>query len=245
MKNTILVVDDEQDVLRLVTSNLNSAGYETITAEDGSKGLARARGDKPDLMILDLMLPSMSGLEVCRSIKGDPAMASMPVIMLTAKHEEIDRVVGFELGADDYVTKPFSPRELVLRVQSLLRRSMGWNQPAAPKPEGAPKRESGVIKIGPIEIDVDRYQVRVQGRRLEFSPIEFKLLLALAKGHGKVLSRGELLSEVWGYESDTETRTVGMYVMRVREKLGGTAECLETVRGFGYRVALPARQKPS
>ncbi|MGB8356193.1 MAG: response regulator transcription factor [Chthoniobacteraceae bacterium] len=240
MKNTILVVDDEQDVVRLLVSNLKRAGYETLTAEDGDRALARARSDKPDLMILDLMLPSISGLEVCRSLKGDPSMAGMPIIMLTARHEEIDRVVGFELGADDYVTKPFSPREMVLRVQSLLRRSTGWNQAAAPKSRQSGERESGIVKIGPIVLDSDRCEVRVQGRALEFSRIEFKLLSVLAKNPGKVHTREELLSEVWGYESDTETRTVDMHVLRVREKLGNTADCLETVRGFGYRITSQA-----
>ena len=240
MKNTILVVDDEQDVVRLLVSNLKRAGYETLTAEDGDRALAKARSDKPDLIILDLMLPSISGLEVCRSLKGDPGMAGMPIIMLTARHEEIDRVVGFELGADDYVTKPFSPREMVLRVQSLLRRSTGWNRAAAPKPGQSGERESGIVKIGPIVLDSDRCEVRVQGRVLEFSRIEFKLLSVLAKNPGKVHTREELLSEVWGYESDTETRTVDMHVLRVREKLGNTADCLETVRGFGYRITSQA-----
>ena len=242
MKNTILVVDDEQDVLRLVTSNLKRAGYETIIAEDGGQALNKARNEKPDLMILDLMLPSISGLEVCRSLKGDPAMADMPVIMLTARDEEIDRVVGFELGADDYVTKPFSPRELVLRVQSLLKRAGSWTQKPAPKAAQGGERDSGVVKLGPIVLDADRCEVRVQGRPLDFSRTEFKLLSVLAKNPGRVHTRDELLSQVWGYESDTETRTVDMHVLRVREKLGSSAECLETVRGFGYRMIIPAHR---
>jgi len=242
MKNTILVVDDEQDVLRLVTSNLKRAGYETIIAEDGGQALSKARSEKPDLIILDLMLPSISGLEVCRSLKGDPAMADMPVIMLTARDEEIDRVVGFELGADDYVTKPFSPRELVLRVQSLLKRAGSWTQKPAPKAAQGGERDSGVVKLGPIVLDADRCEVRVQGRPLDFSRTEFKLLSVLAKNPGRVHTRDELLSQVWGYESDTETRTVDMHVLRVREKLGSSAECLETVRGFGYRMIIPAHR---
>jgi two-component system, OmpR family, phosphate regulon response regulator PhoB len=239
MKNTVLIVDDEQDVLRLVESNLKRAGYDTIVSKDGRHALGLARSEKPDLMILDLMLPTMSGLEVCRALKGDSATANLPILMLTARHEEIDRVVGFELGADDYVTKPFSPRELVLRVQSLLRRCGNWQRPQGSKPGAG--QESGVLKTGDITLDHNRCEVRVGGRSIGFSPTEFKLLAILAQQPGRVLSREKLLTEVWGYENDTETRTVDMHVLRVREKLGRAADCLETVRGFGYRITSPRR----
>ena len=244
MKNTILVVDDEQDVIQLVLSNLKRAGYAVITAEDGQQGIDIARSDKPDLMILDLMLPSMSGLEVCRVLKGDPGIALMPIIMLTARQEEIDRVVGFELGADDYVTKPFSPRELVLRVQSVLRRSLGWQTVAPGKSPKQPATtlEPAKLKTGPLMFDYERCEVRVRDKTVAFSRTEFKLLSVLAEKPGTVHSREKLLNEVWGYHNDTETRTVDMHVLRLREKLGAAADCLETVRGFGYRITDPSRR---
>jgi two-component system phosphate regulon response regulator PhoB len=244
MKKTILIVDDEQDVLRLVESNLNRAGYDTIVSKDGSQAVDMARSESPDLMILDLMLPTISGLEVCRTLKGDPATAKLPIIMLTARVEEIDRVVGFELGADDYVTKPFSPRELVLRVQALLKRCPDWRQSNASSVNHGKKaagQESGIVKTGEITLDHDKCEVRVGDRAVGFSPTEFKLFATLAQQPGRVLSREKLLAEVWGYENDTETRTVDMHVLRVREKLGKAADCLETVRGFGYRVIAPRR----
>lgn len=237
MRGTILVVDDEQDVLNLVATNLRRAGLMLITAMDGEQALHKARHDKPDMMVLDLMLPGLSGLEVCRTIKGDPNTAGMPILMLTARQEEIDHVVGLELGADDYVTKPFSPRVLVLHVQAVLRRSQGWRQ------KGETRRVSmtkpGIVKAGDITLDYDRCEIRVGGRSVEFSRTEFKLLSVLAERPGKVLSREQLLNQVWGYESETETRTIDMHVKRLREKLGGAADCLETVRGFGYRIIEP------
>jgi two-component system phosphate regulon response regulator PhoB len=245
MKQTILVVDDEADVSQMLKSNLKRAGYSVVAVEDGQQAIDAARSDKPDLMILDLMLPSMSGLEVCRVLKGDAATSRMPIIMLTARHEEIDRVVGFELGADDYVTKPFSPRELVLRVQSVLRRSTGWQEaPAArvQKTEGATNgAEPVTLKAGRITLDYERCEVRVGQKSIPFSPLEFKLLSVLAERPGAVCSREKLLNEVWGYQKDTETRTVDMHVLRLREKLGNASDCLETVRGFGYRITETSR----
>ncbi len=240
MKNKILIVDDEKDIQRLVSSSLKRAGFDTIASRDGRKAIDMARREAPDLMILDLMLPTVSGIEVCRTLKAEPATAKLPIIILSARHEEIDRVVGFELGADDYVTKPFSPRELVLRVQALLRRCAHWRQPdgnAAPARKPVAGQGTGVVKTGGIILDHDKCEVRVGERALGFSPTEFKLFATLAQQPGRVLSRERLLSEVWGYENDTETRTVDMHVLRVREKLGRAADCLETVRGFGYRIA--------
>jgi two-component system phosphate regulon response regulator PhoB len=243
MKNTILVVDDEPDVVNLVRSNLMRAGHAVITAEDGQLGIDMARCEKPDLMILDVMLPSMSGLEVCRVLKSDPGIARMPIIMLTARQEEIDRVVGFELGADDYVTKPFSPREMVLRVGVVLRRASGWQAGTLagdPMQPGA-FQEARLVKSGPLLLDYDRCDVRAGGRRIAFSRTEFKLISILVERPGTVHSREKLLNEVWGYHSDTETRTVDMHMLRLREKLGPASNCLETVRGFGYRIADPSR----
>lgn len=232
MKSTILVVDDEQDVLNLVESNLRRAGFDTINAKDGREGLSLARMQQPHLAILDLMLPSLSGLDVCRELKRDAATAALPVIMLTARQEEIDRVVGFEIGVDDYVTKPFSPRELVLRVQAMLRRCPDWRQ----KPKSAASAVPGVLASRGFTLDYAQCKVFVNGKCAGFSRTEFKLLSVLAERPDHVHSREELLTKVWGYVADIETRTVDMHVLRVREKLGRAAGCLETVRGFGYRI---------
>lgn len=224
MNPTILVADDEEDVLNLVATNLKAAGFTVLKAEDGSSALQKARTQNPALIILDLMLPGMSGLEVCKVLKGEPKTAGVPIIMLTAKAEEVDRVLGLELGADDYITKPFSPRELVLRVKSVLRRS------------ATPAEPPGVLKIGPLAIDRERHQVRVKNKEIELTATEFKLVLLLVERRGRVQSRDSLLNEVWGYESLIDTRTVDTHVRRLREKLGPAADCIETVRGFGYRV---------
>jgi len=242
MNNHVLIADDEDDVLQLVSSNLKSAGFKVIEARNGADALEETRKRQPALIVLDWMLPDLSGIEVCKLLKGDKLTKAIPVLMLTAKTQEIDRIIRLEVGADDYVTKPFSPRELVLRVQSLLKRAGSWTQKPAPKAAQGGERDSGVVKLGPIVLDADRCEVRVQGRPLDFSRTEFKLLSVLAKNPGRVHTRDELLSQVWGYESDTETRTVDMHVLRVREKLGSSAECLETVRGFGYRMIIPAHR---
>ena len=222
----ILVVDDEPDVLQLVSSNLKSAGFDVIKAGDGVSALAQARDTLPSLIVLDLMLPEMSGLEVCRVLKKEPSTNQIPIIMLTGKAEVADRIVGLELGADDYLTKPFSPRELVLRVKSVLRRG---NE----TPEIAER-----ITLGRIKIDRVRYEITVDGKPVDFTRTEFKLLTLLIERRGRVQSRDTLLHDVWGYESDT--RTVDTHIRRLREKLGESADCIETIRGFGYRVAEPA-----
>lgn len=225
MNQGILIADDEEDVLNLVGANLKTAGFRVFKAEDGPAAIQKARTEKPDLIILDLMLPGMSGLEVCKVLKGDLVTAAIPIIMLTAKAEEVDRIVGLELGADDYITKPFSPRELVLRVKSVLRRSE------------KPAEQSEVLRVGAIVVDRARHQVRVKSRVLELTATEFKLLLILIERRGRVQSRDRLLNDVWGYESAIDTRTVDTHVRRLRDKLGGAADCIETVRGFGYRIA--------
>jgi len=225
MRNKILVIEDEPDVLRLVAANLESAGFSVITASDGIEGLAKARAELPALILLDLMLPGMSGLEVCKKVRVDSETAGILTIMLTARHEEYDRIVGFELGADDYICKPFSPRELVLRVKSVLRSNAG----AAASP--------GVLEVGPLRIDRRGREVRVNGVPVSLTATEFNLLATLAQRRGRVLSRQSLLDQLWGVETSGESRTIDVHVRHLREKLGAAAECIETVRGFGYRLS--------
>jgi len=220
----ILIAEDEPDVLTLVAGNLKTAGYQVLKAEDGESALEQARHALPALIVLDLMLPGMSGLEVCRVLKTDSATRAIPILMLTAKAEEIDRIVGLELGADDYVTKPFSPRELVLRIKSILRRAT------------SPSEASDVLRHGDIQVDRSRYEVQVRGKAVEFTATEFKLLTVLMERRGRVQSRDTLLNDVWGYESLIDTRTVDTHIRRLREKLGKAADCIETIRGFGYRM---------
>lgn len=221
----ILVADDEPDVLQLVSINLKNAGFNVLKAEDGLSALNQARETLPALMVLDLMLPEMSGLEVCKVLKKEPATSQIPIIMLTAKAEEVDRIVGLELGVDDYITKPFSPRELVLRVKSVMRRA------------AASGEISDQLSLGDIRIDRSRYAITIGGKPVDFTATEFKLLALLIERRGRVQSRDTLLNDVWGYETAIDTRTVDTHIRRLREKLGKSAEYIETIRGFGYRVA--------
>ncbi len=222
--NKILVADDEADVLNLVSTNLKNAGFTVIKAQDGATALAKARANLPALIVLDLMLPGMSGIEVCKTLKNDPATAHIPIIMLTAKAEEIDRILGLELGADDYITKPFSPRELVLRVKSVVRRAGGQGE----RPDQ--------LTVGDVVVDRLRFDVSVKGEPLEMTPTEFKLLLILMERRGRVQSREVLLNDVWGYDNVLDTRTVDTHVARLREKLRKGKVNIDTVRGFGYRI---------
>src|SRR5262252_771718 len=217
----ILIIEDESDVADLLEMGLRKAGFKTTTVADGASGLQKVRDARPDFIILDLMLPKMSGLEVCKILKSDTATSHTPILMLTAKAEEIDRIVGLEFGADDYVTKPFSPREVVLRIRAILRR-------------GETPEER--LKAGPISIDPARYDVRVNGKQVHLTSIEFKLLQKLIQRRGRVQDRDRLLNEVWGYESVIDTRTVDTHVRRLREKLGKAGDAIETVRGCGYRL---------
>jgi two-component system, OmpR family, phosphate regulon response regulator PhoB len=220
----ILIVEDENDVVDLLMLNLRKAGGFLISkAADGATGLTKARAEKPDFIILDLMLPKIPGLEVCKILKSETATRHIPILMLTARAEEIDRVVGLECGADDYVTKPFSPREIVLRIKAILRR-------------GATEEADDRLSAGPITIDPARHEVLVNGKRVELTSLEFKLLRTLMQRRGRVQERDRLLNEVWGYESVIDTRTVDTHVRRLREKLGKAGEVVETVRGFGYRM---------
>ncbi|BBA69631.1 response regulator transcription factor [Geobacter sulfurreducens] len=221
---TILIIEDERDLADLVAFNLEKEGYRTLTALDGANGLELARSQPPDLILLDLMLPGMMGMEVCKILKKSEKTAHIPVIMLTARGEEIDRVVGFEVGADDYVVKPFSTRELLLRVKAVLRRSL------PDKPKGK------VINVGPVTIDTERHMVAVEGDDVTLTTTEFKLLLNLAERLGRVQSRDLLLKNVWGYNYVGDTRTVDTHITRLRTKLGQAGELIKTVRGFGYKM---------
>ncbi len=222
----ILVVEDEADLAELVAFNLQQAGHTVTTAGDGATALAEIQRAAPDLVVLDVMLPDIAGLEVCRRLRRSEATVSLPVIMLTAKGEEVDRVVGFEVGADDYVVKPFSPRELILRVEAILRRI------------GASAAEPArMIQIDKLTIDVGAHRVSVDDEEVMLTALEFRLLLDLASRRGRVQSRDALLERVWGYAPGIETRTVDTHVKRLREKLGIAAAYIETVRGVGYRMS--------
>jgi DNA-binding response OmpR family regulator len=223
MKPKILVIDDEPDALELIEFNLKAAGCEVVTAADGQAALKKARQLLPALIILDLMLPEVDGLEVCKILRRDPKTAAIPIVMVTAKAAEIDRILGLELGADDYVTKPFSPRELVLRVKRLLRR------------ETTPSAPAERIEVKELVVDLSRHQAFVKNKPVDLTATEFKLLTVLAQRRGRVQSRDQLLQDVWDYDNVIDTRTVDTHMRRLREKLGPAARYLDTVRGVGYR----------
>jgi two-component system phosphate regulon response regulator PhoB len=223
MKPKILVVDDEPDLVELIEVNFTAAGFTVFFAANGAAALRQAREKAPDLILLDVMLPEMDGLEVCKILRQDAATRRIPILMLTARAAEIDRILGLELGADDYVTKPFSVRELVLRVKNLLRR-----RPAL-------ESGGGLIQFGSLLIDRPRHQVTVEGKPLDLTLTEFNLVTLLAERKGRVQSRDQLLKDVWGYNSMVDTRTVDTHMRRLRAKLGPAAKYLDTVRGIGYR----------
>jgi two-component system phosphate regulon response regulator PhoB len=224
-KPKILIVDDEADALEVLGFKLREAGYEPLIAADGTTALTLARVERPALVVLDLMLPEIDGLEVCRLLRRDPATAGLPIIMLTAKATETDRIVGLEIGADDYVTKPFSPRELVLRIKKVLARA------------SAGEDNSGHLRHGELEIDAARHAVLVKGKPVALTATEFKLLEVLVRRRGRVQTRDRLLQDVWGYENPIDTRTVDTHMRRLRERIGPAAHLLETVRGVGYRCS--------
>lgn len=222
-KNTLLVIDDELDLVELVRFNLEREGYRVLGAADGEAGIAAALREKPDLVIVDLMLPGIDGFEVCRELRRRPQTAQVPILMLTAKSAEADRVVGLELGADDYVTKPFSPRELVARVKALLRRSAGYQLPAER------------IKRGELSIDSASHEVACGHRKIELTATEFRLLEFLAAHPGFVHSRSALIEGALGSDITVLERTIDVHIMSLRRKLGKCGEWIETVRGFGYK----------
>lgn len=224
----ILVVDDEEHILELIKFNLESAGYQVVTAENGEDALRLCSEEKPDLVLLDIMLPGIDGLEVCRRLKSQKETMLIPIIMITAKGEEVDKIIGLELGADDYITKPFSVRELVARVKALLRRAR------LSIPEVL---EDNVIKLGDLVINSSTYEVYKGEEKIDLTLKEFGLLKLLVLNKGKVLTRDFLLDKVWGYEYYGETRTVDVHIRYLRQKLEkvGIKQCIETVRGVGYR----------
>ncbi len=224
MRQTILVVDDEPDIVEIIQYNLEKSGFDVIVAADGPVALEKARDETPDLIVLDLMLPGLEGTDVCRILKQDDRTRSIPILMLTAKSEEIDRIIGLELGADDYVVKPFSPREIALRIRNILRR------------RSAPET-LGPVRAGPLVIDVEGHHVSVSGSTVSLTATEFKLLAILFQRRGRVQTREELLDVVWGYDYMGYGRTVDAHIKRLREKLGEAAGMVETVRGVGYRFA--------
>ena len=225
--NKILVVEDEPDILEMVRYNLDQAGLDVETAEDAERALQSVQEILPDLIILDLMLPGIDGLDMCRQLKQDARTRHIPILMLTARKEEVDRIVGLELGADDYVVKPFSPRELVLRAQAILRRSQGSLQSTTDTETW--------LHMGPISIDKAAHQALLNGDPLELTGTEFKLLITLIERRGRVQTRDDLLNTVWDYEYSGYGRTVDTHIRRLREKLGEASEWIETVRGVGYR----------
>jgi phosphate regulon transcriptional regulator PhoB len=224
MAATVLVVDDEKDLVDLVKYHLEKEGLKCLEARDGETALQLAKERIPDLVVLDLMLPGLDGLEICRKLRKDPKTSSIAIIMLTAKAEEVDRIVGLEMGADDYMVKPFSPRELVARVKAVLRRGQGQDTPA-------------VKRVGTLEVDEGKHQIAVAGTAVELTVKEFDLLCALMRANGRVLNRDQILETVWGYSNavDIESRTVDVHIRRLREKLGKEYKRIVTVKGVGYR----------
>jgi len=230
MPPQVLIVDDERDLVRLLEFNLQQAGFETAAAFDGEQALQRVRHRVPDLVVLDLMLPDLPGTEVCKQLKSSARTRNVPVLMLTARTDEVDRVVGFELGADDFVTKPFSVRELVLRIKAILRRG------------GAGEAEDLQETVGPIRVDPSAHRAWVEGGEVALTALEFRLLTTFMSRLGRVQTREALLQDVWELASDLQTRTVDTHVKRLREKLGAGRELIETVRGTGYRMVDPAER---
>jgi len=229
-KPQVLVVEDERDIVKVLEFSLKQAGFEAAVAYDGEQARACLERRVPDLVLLDLMLPDVPGTEICKQLKSVPRTANVPVLMLTARGEEIDRVLGFELGADDFVIKPFSVRELMLRIKAVLRR------------RSADDHELLRTEIGPIRMNLETHRVYVGDEEIDLTALEFKLLLSLISRAGRVQSREQLLDEVWGLSPETQTRTVDTHIKRLREKLGSARELLETVRGAGYRLNDPAEQ---
>jgi len=221
----VLIVEDEPDIRNLIVHHLTRDGFRCRTAGSGAEALARVRAAAPDLVVLDLMLPEMTGLEVCRRLRADPTTAGVPIIMLTAKTDEVDRIVGLEMGADDYVAKPFSPKELVARVRAVLRRAH-------------PAETARPLAVGTVRLDTSRHVVTVGGRPVELTPKEFDLLHALLEAGGRVLSREHLLNRVWGYAraDEIESRTVDVHIRRLRSKLGPEERRIATIKGVGYRL---------
>jgi len=222
----ILIIDDEKDIVETIEYNLKKEGFSVHKSFDGINGLRLIKEINPDLVVLDLMLPGMSGIEVCKAAKKNDKTSKIPIIMLTAKKQEVDKIVGLEVGADDYIVKPFSMKELIARIKAILRRYI-----SIPKGEKA----KSMIVFSDVKIDLDQHEVAVKGKPVELSAKEFKLLEFLATNKNKVFSRERLLDDVWGIQAEVETRTVDVHVKRLREKLGRSGDHIQTIRGFGYK----------
>ena len=218
----ILVIEDDKDIANLITYHLEKANYKVVIAHDGKEGFSLAKKVLPTLILLDLMLPEIDGLEICRMLKANEDTKNIPIIMVTAKGEEVDNIVGFELGADDYIVKPFSPRELVLRVRAVLRRL-------------SPPKDKNILEADGLKVDIDAYKVSIDGEPVHLTITEFNLLVTLMEKRGKVFSREMLLERVWGYSFEGYDRTVDVHIKRLRQKLKDRAYLIETVRGVGYR----------
>lgn len=222
-KSTVLVIDDEKDLLELVRYNLEKEHFEVIVSSDSTKGLEIAQRQHPDLLVLDLMMPGLGGLDICRQLRGDATTANIPILMLTAKASETDRVIGLEMGADDYLTKPFSPRELVARVRAILRRAAAESPPAA------------MVKRGELSIDIPRHEVKYAGKTIALTATEFRILEFLAARPGRVLSRDQIIDAALGQTAAVIDRTIDVHITSLRKKLGPGGAKIETVRGFGYK----------
>ena len=231
MAHCVLIVEDEPDIRKTIDYNLSKESFKVVQAESIAEGEKALAANKIDVIILDLMLPDGSGLTLCRDIKSNATTKHIPVIILTAKTEEVDRIVGFELGADDYVTKPFSVRELILRVKAILKRSVD-----------SPQQENNIsdMEVGDLRLNLDAHQAFVRDEEIALTALEFRLLKHLLDRRGRVQTRDQLLEEVWGYSSDVTTRTVDTHIKRLREKLLGAGDCIQTIRGVGYRFARSA-----
>ncbi|MCU0587335.1 MAG: response regulator transcription factor [Syntrophobacteraceae bacterium] len=222
-KMKIVIVEDDTDILQLLAYNMQASGFEVITSRDGFEGLGLVRQNLPDLVLLDLMLPGLDGFDVCKELKRNPETQNIPILMLTARGEEVDRIVGLELGADDYVVKPFSPRELILRIRAILRRSAS---------DGGAE---SIWQHEGLRVDLEGHKASLHGEEMPLTATEFKLLVELIKSRGKVQTRDQLLDKVWGYHFEGYARTVDTHVRRLRQKLGDYADWVETIRGVGYR----------
>lgn len=239
MSKKILVVDDEQSIVTLLQYNLEQSGYTVITALDGEQGLEAAVDIRPDLVVLDLMLPKMDGLEVCKQLRQQKI--NIPILMLTAKDDEFDKVLGLELGADDYLTKPFSPREVVARIKAILRRSQLQSNGSGSSQD----QEDGLLKLGELKVFPERYEAFFDEQQLELTPKEFELLLYLAKNKGRVLTRDQLLSAVWNYDFAGDSRIVDVHISHLREKIEKDTKkplYIKTIRGLGYKLEEPKKE---
>jgi len=231
MAETIMVIEDEKEIRELIRYNLERAGFRVQVISDGEEGVRQVFASRPDAVVLDLMLPGRSGLEVLRELREEPTTRDLPVVVLTARSAEMDKLLGFEHGADDYLTKPFSPRELVARLKALLRRAQ-------------PSRAGGTLEVGGLKVDTLAREATWKGKELTLTPREFDLLAFMASRPGRVSTREELLRKVWGYDYMGETRTVDVHIRRLRAKLGTKSDLIETVMGAGYKLARPSRPGP-